>query len=92
MATARHLFSYSSAPPALAGAQVDVLQMSVLEFKDRPDSPLFHLEHFIDGDYIKYNSNSGFVEESIRLTPQVTGSVSSQGQGWGQGREKEEES
>ena len=45
--------------------------MAVLEFIDRPGNPLFHLEHFIDGKYIKYNSNSGFVEESIRLTPQV---------------------
>lgn len=45
--------------------------MYILEFKDRPDSPLFHCEHFIEGDYIKYNSNSGFVEENIRYTPQV---------------------
>lgn len=45
--------------------------MYVLEFKDREGSPLFHLEHFIEGDYIKYNSNSGFVEETLRLTPQV---------------------
>ena len=47
------------------------MQISVLEFTDRPDSPLFHLEHFIDGQYIKYNSNSGFVEVNLRLTPQV---------------------
>jgi len=50
---------------------VDIVQISVLEFTDRPDSPLFHLEHFIDGQYIKYNSNSGFVEVNLRLTPQV---------------------
>ncbi|ESO01491.1 hypothetical protein HELRODRAFT_149307, partial [Helobdella robusta] len=51
--------------------QVDILQMSVLELKDRPDRPFFHLEHYIHGDYIKYNSNSGFVEESLRMTPQA---------------------
>ena len=50
---------------------MDILQISVLEFIDRPGSPLFHLEHYIDGQYIKYNSNSGFVEENLRLTPQV---------------------
>ena len=51
--------------------QVDIFQMYLLEFVDRPGKPLYHLEHFIEGDYIKYNSNSGFVEEKIRVTPQV---------------------
>jgi elongation factor 2 kinase len=51
--------------------KVDVLQMSILEFTERPGRPIFHLEHFIDGNYIKYNSNSGFVEENLRLTPQA---------------------
>ncbi|KAG7275885.1 hypothetical protein CRUP_033298, partial [Coryphaenoides rupestris] len=38
----------------------------------RPDKPLFHLEHYIEGKYIKYNSNSGFVrDDNIRLTPQA---------------------
>ena len=27
------------------------------------------VEHLIEGDYIKYNSNSGFVSEMNRLTP-----------------------
>jgi len=46
--------------------------MCVLEFESRPaDDRFYHLEHFIDGHYIKYNSNSGFVEENIRCTPQV---------------------
>lgn len=52
--------------------KIDMFQVSILEFKNRPDSPLFHLEHFIDGQYIKYNSNSGFVEDShMRNTPQA---------------------
>ncbi|KAK7502009.1 hypothetical protein BaRGS_00006761 [Batillaria attramentaria] len=51
--------------------KVDIFQMYVLEFKNREGSPLFHLEHFIEGDYIKYNSNSGFVDETLRLTPQA---------------------
>jgi elongation factor 2 kinase len=51
--------------------KVDIFQMYVLEFPDRTGKPLFHLEHFIEGEYIKYNSNSGFVEEHLRLTPQA---------------------
>lgn len=51
--------------------KVDIFQMYILEFKNRPDSPLYHCEHFIEGHYIKYNSNSGFVEENIRYTPQA---------------------
>jgi elongation factor 2 kinase len=39
--------------------KIDIFQVSVLEFKERPNLPLYHLEHFIDGKYIKYNSNSG---------------------------------
>lgn len=52
--------------------QVDIFQMYILEFKDRPGEPLYHLEHFIEGEYIKYNSNSGFVDENLRYTPQVS--------------------
>lgn len=52
--------------------KIDMFQVSILEFKNRPDSPLFHLEHFLDGKYVKYNSNSGFVDdEHVRLTPQA---------------------
>ena len=46
-----------------------MFQVSILEFKDRPNFPLYHLEHYIEGEYIKYNSNSGFVDEHIRYTP-----------------------
>lgn len=54
--------------------QVDIFQVYVIEMKEREGSPLFHLEHFIEGKYIKYNSNSGFVrqDETLRCTPQVT--------------------
>nr|XP_019962362.1 PREDICTED: eukaryotic elongation factor 2 kinase isoform X8 [Paralichthys olivaceus] len=52
--------------------QVDIMQMCVVELKDRPGKPIFHLEHYIEGKYIKYNSNSGFVrDDNIRLTPQA---------------------
>ncbi|XP_051001110.1 eukaryotic elongation factor 2 kinase [Acomys russatus] len=52
--------------------QVDIMQMCIIELKDRQGQPLFHLEHYIEGNYIKYNSNSGFVrDDNIRLTPQA---------------------
>ncbi|XP_062299104.1 eukaryotic elongation factor 2 kinase isoform X1 [Scomber scombrus] len=52
--------------------QVDIMQMCVVEMTSRPGKPFFHLEHFIEGKYIKYNSNSGFVkDDNIRLTPQA---------------------
>jgi elongation factor 2 kinase len=52
---------------------VDIIQMCVIEMVDRPNRPVFHLEHFIDGDYVKYNSNSGFVVvgDDCRQTPQA---------------------
>ncbi|XP_065348223.1 eukaryotic elongation factor 2 kinase-like isoform X2 [Cloeon dipterum] len=52
--------------------KVDIFQMAILEFPGRKDSPLFHCEHFIEGEYVKYNSNSGYVKEDkdhLRLTP-----------------------
>ncbi|XP_066520487.1 eukaryotic elongation factor 2 kinase isoform X2 [Hoplias malabaricus] len=52
--------------------QVDIMQMCVVEMTSRPGKPLYHLEHYIEGQYIKYNSNSGFVrDDNIRLTPQA---------------------
>ncbi|XP_023569188.1 eukaryotic elongation factor 2 kinase isoform X2 [Octodon degus] len=52
--------------------QVDIMQMCIIELTERPGKPLFHLEHYIEGKYIKYNSNSGFVrDDNIRLTPQA---------------------
>lgn len=50
--------------------KIDMFQVSILEFKDRPNSPLFHLEHYIEGKYIKYNSNAGYVDDHhLRNTP-----------------------
>ena len=51
--------------------KVDIFMMAVIELVDRPDSPLFHVEHYIDGDYVKYNTNSGFVLSDVRQTPQA---------------------
>lgn len=52
--------------------KVDFCQMSMIEFLDRPGKPIYHLEHFIEGKYIKYNSNSGFIQcENVRFTPQA---------------------
>uniref|UniRef100_A0A4W5LIF3 Eukaryotic elongation factor 2 kinase n=1 Tax=Hucho hucho TaxID=62062 RepID=A0A4W5LIF3_9TELE len=52
--------------------QVDIMQMCVIEMMQRPGKPLYHLEHYIEGKYTKYNSNSGFVkDDNIRLTPQA---------------------
>ncbi|CAB3410125.1 unnamed protein product [Caenorhabditis bovis] len=51
--------------------KIDIVQMCVIEMIDLPESPLYHLEHFIEGDYLKYNSNSGFVSKDARLTPQA---------------------
>ena len=48
--------------------------MGVIELIDRAQAPLFHIEHYIDGEYIKYNSNSGFVDDRHgpeRMTPQA---------------------
>ncbi|KAH7943570.1 hypothetical protein HPB52_009226 [Rhipicephalus sanguineus] len=50
--------------------KVDIFQVSIIEFVERPGSPLYHMEHFIEGSYIKYNSNSGFISsQATRLTP-----------------------
>ena len=33
--------------------QVDIFMMGVVELVDRPGAPLYHVEHYIDGEYIK---------------------------------------
>ena len=52
--------------------QIDFLQAFVLEFTSRAGSPLFACEKFVEGEYVKHNTNSGWVEaEHHRATPQV---------------------
>ena len=48
-----------------------MFQTAVIELSDRQDKPLYCIERFIEGDYIKYNSNSGFVSSECRHTPQA---------------------
>jgi len=49
----------------------------LLHVPEHPGSPTYCLEHLIEGDYIKYNNNCGFVEgadaedERVRDTPQA---------------------
>uniref|UniRef100_A0A0K0FVJ4 Eukaryotic elongation factor 2 kinase (inferred by orthology to a human protein) n=1 Tax=Strongyloides venezuelensis TaxID=75913 RepID=A0A0K0FVJ4_STRVS len=49
--------------------KIDIFRVSILEFVEEEGSPLYHLEHFIEGEYIKHNSNSGFVSDVVRMTP-----------------------
>jgi len=53
--------------------QVDVMQCAIVEFSARPHRPLFCVEQLMEGDYVKYNSNSGFVQgdDLLRHTPQA---------------------
>lgn len=62
--------------------KVDIFQLSVLEIRlpivrnencsDHEVAPVYyHIERFMEGEYRKYNSNSGFVDEQLRNTPQA---------------------
>ncbi len=42
-----------------------------IELCERPGSPLFSVEPYISGDYVKHNNNYGDVEEDSRNTPQA---------------------
>jgi elongation factor 2 kinase len=41
--------------------KVDVMQAAVLEFRDRPDKPVFCVEHMIEGDYVSHAPAAGSV-------------------------------
>uniref|UniRef100_A0A915Q240 Alpha-type protein kinase domain-containing protein n=1 Tax=Setaria digitata TaxID=48799 RepID=A0A915Q240_9BILA len=51
--------------------KIDIFQVCILEFLDENEPTFYHLERFIEGEYIKYNSNSGFVSDVCRKTPQA---------------------
>lgn len=38
----------------------------------KSESRFYHIERYMDGEYRKYNSNSGFVDQQLRNTPQVS--------------------
>ncbi|KAL3314765.1 Eukaryotic elongation factor-2 kinase, partial [Cichlidogyrus casuarinus] len=52
--------------------KVDIFQLSIIEVEEADEiKQLYHIERFMEGEYRKYNSNSGFVDEKLRNTPQA---------------------
>ena len=54
--------------------KVDFLQGSYFEMPNRAacgEPSLFAVERLVEGEYIKHNNNSGFVDEHMRTTPQL---------------------
>ena len=52
------------------------MQQACVQFLNREGQPMYHIENFIEGNYVKYNSNTGFVlhedDKHVRATPQVS--------------------
>lgn len=51
--------------------RVDFLDAFMIECIDRPGKPIFAIEPFMPGKYIKHNNNWGFVSQEDRNTPQA---------------------
>ncbi|VDK85598.1 unnamed protein product [Litomosoides sigmodontis] len=51
--------------------KIDIFQVCILEFHDESEHAFYYLERFIEGEYIKYNSNSSFVSDICRKIPQA---------------------
>eukprot|EP00658_Telonema_sp_P-2_P081838 TRINITY_DN8495_c0_g2_i5.p1 TRINITY_DN8495_c0_g2~~TRINITY_DN8495_c0_g2_i5.p1 ORF type:complete len:659 (-),score=157.74 TRINITY_DN8495_c0_g2_i5:352-2328(-) len=62
--------------------KVEMMYITLIELVDRDQHPLYCVERFIEGDYVKYNSNRGFVRSEednqspthellVRQTPQA---------------------
>jgi elongation factor 2 kinase len=49
--------------------KVDVMQAAVLEFRDRPDRPLYCVEHMIEGDYVSDKSTVNCLQGLICMHP-----------------------
>ena len=55
--------------------KIDFLKLSYIRLEDREEEPIYHLEAFVDGEYVKHNSNAGYVQADSdsgisRRTPQ----------------------
>lgn len=52
--------------------QVDFFQAYLISLNEPLNGKtIYCVEHFMEGNYIKYNSNSGYISDVNRLTPQV---------------------
>ncbi|XP_047143201.1 eukaryotic elongation factor 2 kinase isoform X1 [Hydra vulgaris] len=55
--------------------KIDIMQQACCKFIHREGQPMYHIENFIEGNYVKYNSNTGFVlheeDTHVRATPQA---------------------
>lgn len=62
-------------PPPLNDSKrrgsITMLSAPLIERKAK-FSQFYHIERYMDGEYRKYNSNSGFVDDQPRNTPQVS--------------------
>ena len=53
---------------------IDIMQICIIRiqnFQEKGKEEYLQMEHFIEGEYKKFNSNSGYVSEDCRRTPQV---------------------
>ena len=53
---------------------IDIMQICIIRiqnFQEKGKEEYLQMEHFIEGEYKKFNSNSGYVSEDCRRTPQA---------------------
>ena len=48
--------------------KIDFLKLSYIKLNERDSEPTYHLEAFVDGEYIKHNSNAGYVQDGFELS------------------------
>eukprot|EP00639_Heterosigma_akashiwo_P024639 CAMPEP_0194693842 /NCGR_PEP_ID=MMETSP0295-20121207/20829_1 /TAXON_ID=39354 /ORGANISM="Heterosigma akashiwo, Strain CCMP2393" /LENGTH=300 /DNA_ID=CAMNT_0039584915 /DNA_START=25 /DNA_END=924 /DNA_ORIENTATION=+ len=52
--------------------KIDMINAYLIQFIEREGAPIFCVERFIEGEYIKHNTNAGFVDhDDHRMTPQA---------------------
>ncbi|KAH8096534.1 elongation factor-2 kinase [Aureococcus anophagefferens] len=62
------------APQPMKLKCVDMLEASLVVFKDRPGRPCYFMEAYVEGDFVKHNGNAGYVNDRdhvARATPQA---------------------